>query len=215
MVEKGKGCREERLKFSVASLELEGILHLPPAEGSSPGVVVCHPHPLYGGDMSSSVVVAICRALAEASIIAFRFNFRGVGRSQGSFADGIGEREDVEAALALLSSVERAEPARMGLAGYSFGAAVASAVAFEEERVRALALVSPSLPAASWEQLGRYAKPKFLLCGSEDSFVSAERLRRLPDPYQWEVIPGADHFWWGYEGKLATKVSTFFATVLQ
>ena len=86
---------ENRVKFPCSDLILEGMTVVPESKGPFPGVVVCHPHSLYGGEMNNNVVVPICQALAQASIASLRFNFRGVGASQGKFAEGIGEREDV------------------------------------------------------------------------------------------------------------------------
>ena len=213
MVE-GEKVTQKYVRFSGASLELEGILHLPAGEGSFPAVAVCHPHPLYGGDMYNNVVLAICHALAEACITALRFNFRGVGSSAGDFADGIGEQEDVISALDFLASVSQVNPSKIGLAGYSFGAMVALPVALHKEQVKVLALVSPFLSASDWEQLKSYVKPKLFLCGDKDYIVSPQEVQRLasglPEPTQYEVIPGADHFWWGHEEKIAEKVSTFF-----
>ncbi|GAG53448.1 unnamed protein product [marine sediment metagenome] len=79
----------QEITFTSDGLALQGILHRPDSSPSS-AVAVCHPHPLYGGDMHNSVVVALCRAAASRGIAALRFNFRGVGRSEGSFADGVG-----------------------------------------------------------------------------------------------------------------------------
>ena len=213
MVE-GQKVTQKYVRFSGAGLELEGILNLPAGEGSFPAVAVCHPHPLYGGDMHNNVVLAICHALTEVSIAAFRFNFRGVGSSEGDFAEGVGEQEDVISALAFLASVSQVDSNKIGLAGYSFGAKVALPVALQNEQVKVVALVSPFLSASDWEQLKGYVKPKLFLCGDEDYFVSSQEVQQLtsglPEPSQCEVIPGADHFWWGYEGKIAGKVSTFF-----
>jgi alpha/beta superfamily hydrolase len=205
---------QEYVRFSGAGLELEGILHLPAGEGPFPAVAMCHPHPLYGGDMHNNVVLAICHALAEASIAALRFNFRGVGQSEGDFAEGIGKQEDVVSALAFLASASQVDPSRIGLAGYSFGANVALPVALQDQQVKVVALVSPSLSASDWEQLKSYFRPKLFLCGDKDYFVSSLEVQRLvsglPQPSQCEVIPGADHFWWGYEGEVAEKVAAFF-----
>jgi uncharacterized protein len=210
---------EEYIRFPGAGLELEGILHLPQGEGPFPAVAVCHPHPLYGGDMHNNVVLAICYALAEASIAAFRFNLRGVGRSQGVFAEGVGEQEDVKAALAFLTSSSKVRPDRIGLAGYSFGTRVALPVALHSDKVRAVALVSPFLSTADWQELKSYVYPKLFLCGSEDSFVSAPEIQRmaseLPEPSQYEVIPEADHFWWGYEREIGKRTSAFFTSALK
>jgi len=218
-VVEGEKVTQEYVRFSRAGLELEGILHLPSGEGTFPAVAVCHPHPLYGGDMHNNVVLAICHALAKASIAAFRFNFRGVGRSKGDFAEGGGEQEDVISALTFLSSVSKVDPNKIGLAGYSFGAKVALPVALQNEQVKVVALVSPFLSASDWEHLKGYVKPKLFLCGDKDYFVSSQEVQRLvsglPEPSQCEVIPGADHFWWGYEGEIAEKVVAFFRAALR
>jgi len=177
-------------------------------------VVVCHPHPLYGGDMYNNVVSVICEALAKESIATLRFNFRGVGRSEGSHEEGFGEQADVSAALDFLESREGIDKGRMGLAGYSFGTKVAMPVALREQRVRAVALVSPFLDDADWQNIRTYSVPKLFICGSEDSFISHHKVKRLvgeaAPPSECEVIFGADHFWCGFEGKVGRKVADFF-----
>ena len=209
---------QHSLTFSCGDLSLEGIWHMPQGEGPFPAIVVCHPHPLYGGDMANNVVLAISQALAAESIASLRFNFRGVGGSQGTFGRGITEQDDVRAALTLVSSLEKVVPERIGLAGYSFGAQVALPVALEHEKVQALALVSPPLSPSDWEQLKTCGKPKLLLYGSSDQIVFNEKVGHLslelPEPKQFEVIPGADHFWWGYEQQMALKVASFLAKAL-
>ncbi len=201
-------------EFPCGEITLEGVWHLPQAEGPFPGVVVCHPHPLYGGNMSDNVVVAICRALSDHNLAAFRFNFRGVSRSEGSFGGGITEQDDIRAALSLVLSSPDIDAQKIGLAGYSFGAGVALPVALQDERVSRLALVSPALSDAGWEQLTEYDKPKFLVIGDADFVISLERFREriqeVPGPKQYQVISGADHFWWGYRELLAQKITDFF-----
>ncbi len=117
-----------------------------------PAVVVCHPHPLYGGDMYNNVVSVICQALAQESIATLRFNFRGVGRSEGNHEEGVGEQDDVVAALDFLQSSDGVDKGRLGLAGYSFGTRVVMPVALRDSRVRAVALVSPFLDDADWQR---------------------------------------------------------------
>jgi len=210
---------EQHIIFAGAGMELEGILHLPQGEPPFPAVAVCHPHPLYGGSMYNNVVLAICDALAKATILALRFNFRGVGKSRGNYSDGIGEQEDVKSALVFLTGMSNVNSSEIGLAGYSFGTKVALPVAIHSEEVRAIALVSPFLSTSDWGQLKSYAGPKLFLCGSEDSFIPPREVQRmtseLPEPYQYEVIHGADHFWDGYEKEIAEKVSNFFAASLK
>lgn len=210
---------EEHVIFTADGLELEGILSIPDVEPPFPAVAVCHPHPQYGGDMNNNVVQAICHALTTVSVSSLRFNFRGVGRSQGSYSKGIGEQEDVKAALAYLSKQSNIDPERIGLAGYSFGTMVVLPVALSNDQVRAVALISPVISPDYWQQLNGYERPKLILSGSCDFLVSSrdmqQRMGKFTDPDLCEVIPGADHFWWGYEGEISGKISTFFSNIFE
>jgi alpha/beta superfamily hydrolase len=201
------------ISFPSGELRLEGVWHLPEGKKTFPAVIVCHPHPLYGGSMSANVVFYICQALALHNIAALRFNFRGVGKSGGKFGEGIAEREDVRAALAFVSSAENIKGNKIGLAGYSFGGGVAASVAIRDERVKMLALVSPALVYGG-ESLKGYKKPKFIIIGENDNMIAPEEVEEaveaMPKPKQFEIIPGADHFWAGYEEAVAEKVCRFF-----
>ncbi len=199
--------------FPCGNITLEGALSLPQGQGPFPCVVVCHPHPLYGGDMMNNVVTAICRALPRHSVAAFRFNFRGVGSSSGTFGGGIAEQADIKAALDFVLSLPDIDAKRIGLAGYSFGAAVALPAALNDERVSCLALVSPPLSDSAWEQLKGYAKPKVLIVGDADPFLRLENVQQhikdISDPEQYRVVTGVDHFWLGREAELAEMVTRF------
>jgi len=188
--------RETRIKFPCGDLKLEGISNIPDGNGPFAGVVVCHPHPQSGGEMDNNVVIPICRALGQASIASLRFNFRGVGASQGKFSDGVGEKEDIIAAISYLSSLEAIEKERIGLCGYSFGGTVSLEVAPRDARVKALAMISPTV--SSYAHLTQFDIPKLILCGGADQFVSIIALQRLaeelPPPNEYEFIAGAD-FW--------------------
>jgi len=203
------------ITFPCADISLEGVWHFPEGTDPFPAVIVCHPHPLYGGNMSNNIVFAICQALAQQSIAALRFNFRGVRKSGGEFGEGIAEQEDVRAALALVSSTPNIDQKRIGLAGYSFGAMVATPVAVQDERVKLLALVSPALSDSGWEQLKGYTKPKFLIAGDNDFVIPEQQLwqqvKDIPEPKQCQIIPGADHFWAGFEEEVAQRVTQFCA----
>ena len=209
--------KETRVKFSSMDLTLEGITTVPDGNGPFPGVVVCHPHPLYGGEMDNNVVLPVCQALGQLSIVTLRFNFRGVGRSEGKFANGVGERDDVAAAISYLSSLETVEKERIGLCGYSFGGAVSLEVAPKDERVKALALISPDI--STYAPMKQYTKPKLVICGGADQFVSIIALQRLaeemPPPNDFELVAGADHFWNGFENRAAARVATFFANAFK
>lgn len=210
---------QKYIRFARADLWLEGVMHWPAGTAPLPAVAVCHPHPLHGGDMENGVVVSICEDLAAASIISLRFNFRGVGRSEGDYAEGIGEQEDVVAALDFLRSSEGVDPDRIGLAGYSFGARVALPVALQDGGLKALALVSPFVTDEDWERMGSSVIPKLFLCGSDDGHISCHKVQRLTagfaGPSRCEIISGADHFWWGCEGEVARRVAGFFRTAFE
>ena len=194
--------------FPSGGLSLEGMLHLPPST-PAPGVVVCHPHPLYGGDMENNVVLTACQALAGRGFAALRFNFRGVGRSEGAFDRGIGEREDARAALAHLTALPEVDPKRVGLVGYSFGAMVAAEVASGD--LRALALISP--PVAFSDLRVAWGCPALVLGGELDPVAPADRLRILGEAPGVEVrtVSGADHSWWGFEEELGETLADFLA----
>ncbi len=200
----------EAVVFPSGRLDLEGILHRPAApEALSPAVAVLQPHPLYGGDMHNNVVVALCEALAEQGFVALRFNFRGVGRSGGSHEGGVDEREDARAALDFLASRPGVDASRLCLAGYSFGAVVALSVG--DERLAALAAVSPPLGR---ETLLNLTCPTLFVFGERDNIAPhrdpALIGSDLPEGSRVFVVPGADHFWLGFEDALAGEVGCFF-----
>jgi alpha/beta superfamily hydrolase len=210
--------KQARVSFPSGELFLEGILAIPEGAGPFPAVIVCHPHPLYGGSMDNNVVYSLFEALTQASLASFKFNFRGVGGSQGEFGQGIGEQEDVEAAISFISTLKDVDSKRIGLAGYSAGAGFALPVGLNDVRIKALAAVSPPLSMFDFDFLKVCPKPKLLISGGRDNFTSADQFlefcQNLPEPKEYESIEGADHFWWGYESGLAAKVTAFFIKVL-
>jgi alpha/beta superfamily hydrolase len=210
--------KKTRVSFSSGGLFLEGILAIPEGAGPFPAVIVCHPHPLYGGSMDNNVVYSLSEKITQSSLASFKFNFRGVGGSQGEFSQGIGEQEDVEAAISFISTVKEIDSKRIGLAGYSAGAGFALPVGFNDDRIRALAAVSPPLSMFDFDFLKSCPKPKFLILGSRDDLIPIDQFlefcQNLPEPKECESIEGADHFWWGYESSLATKVVAFLTKAL-
>jgi alpha/beta superfamily hydrolase len=207
-----------RVTFPSGELFLEGIVAIPQGAGPLPAIIVCHPHPLYGGSMDNNVVCSLCEALTKASFVSFKFNFRGVGASQGEFGQGIGEQTDVEAAISFISRLKGINSTRIGLTGYSAGAGFAIPVGSGDSRIKALAAVSPPLNMFSFDCLGSCLKPRLLVSGSRDHFTPADQFlefcQNLAEPKQCEIIEGADHFWWEYESRLAAEVTAFFIKVL-
>ena len=111
--------------FTTNKVSLVGVLTRPEGvDGSVPAAVVCHPHPLLQGSKSHSMVVSIARVAASYGIATLRFDFRGVGDSQGDFTNGQKEQEDVRSALNILKVLDGIEKNKVALVGYSFGASV-------------------------------------------------------------------------------------------
>ena len=211
---------KRRVTFPSGALILEGVLDLPDGPGPHPAVVVCHPHPRMGGSMDNNVVMAACVGLSHVGIGSLCFNFRGVGDSQGSYGDGVGEHEDAMAAISFLESQPVVDSQRIGLTGYSFGAGVSVSVAPADPRVKALALVAPSarLGEQNGNPLAGYTMPKLIMTGSFDNFAASPStpafLDSLPQPIEFHLVDGADHFWAGFEVEIAEKVGAFFAKYL-
>ena len=182
---------------------LEARISLPSAPAG--GVVICHPHPLYGGDMDNPVVVRVAEVCRELGLATLRFNFRGVGASTGQHGQGRDERHDVTAALAHFASV-LPSGAPLGLAGYSFGAAVAARVAGERAEappLTAVALVAPPVAMTGDEPfvaLASLTARLLVVAGDHDEYCPVAALqalgRRLPSA-EIKVIEGANHFFFG------------------
>ena len=197
-------------------ISLEGIFALPDGDGPFPLVVVCHPHPLYGGNMYNNVVHAVCEKLGDGNMAWLKFNFRGVGGSGGAYAGGAGEIEDAKAAITFGLGQPRIEGRSAGLCGYSFGGMVAFSAAVEDERVGAVAGISPLVQPP--DLLDHYEKPKLLVCGDQDEFIPLKNLedliRRIPEPKEMTLYPGVDHFWGGEDMAMAERVADFFKRYL-
>lgn len=203
--------RTSKITIMSNNLSLEACLDLPADPGPYAGVVLCHPHPLYGGNMDNNVILAVSRALTASGIAGLRFNFRGVGLSEGYFDSGLGEQDDAIAALSFLLQHREIDPDRAGVMGYSFGGMVALEAGGRAAPARAVAAVSPVISPGS---LKNCPKPKYVICGSEDDLIPVSAIRsgveEMAEPKRLEVISGADHFWWGYQDEMAEKVAGFF-----
>lgn len=210
--------KQSRVIFPSGELTLEGIISVPSGAGQFPAVVLCHPHPLYGGSMDNNIIDSLAETLTQSSIIAFKFNFRGVGLSQGEFSDGVGEQDDVIAAIDFAAAQQDVDPKKLGLAGYSAGAAFGMPAAARDPRIKALAGISPPPSMSDFNFLKDCVKPKFLMCGGRDMFIPGNDFNSLcriaAEPKECQRVDSADHFWWGYEALLAARVTAFFKRCL-
>jgi alpha/beta superfamily hydrolase len=175
---------------------LEARLAVP---ASAPaGVVICHPHPLYGGDMDNPVVVRaqeVCGALGLATL---RFNFRGVGASGGVHGGGVAEQDDAAAALDTLAKAVGG--GGLAIAGYSFGARIAALVAGRDGRIGGLALIAPPLAMFDFGFLHDRHVPTLVVAGTRDQYCPPEDFARFISARPWATaatIDGADHFFFG------------------
>ena len=174
--------------------------------------VVCHPHPLQGGTMHTKAVFRAAQALADVKIAALRFNFRGVGTSTGSYDMGVGEKEDVLAALDWLEERHPGLPLVVG--GFSFGSMVALSAAASDPRVGALFGLGLPIRMYDYGFLADAEKPILVVQGEEDEFGSGPEIEPIVAALGTHVrlarIPGADHYFDGHVDEMKTIVSDFF-----
>jgi alpha/beta superfamily hydrolase len=162
--------------------------------------------------MDNNVVDALCDAALQEGLAALRFNFRGVGSSTGSYTDGEGEQEDVLAALRVAAEAEQGLP--VGLAGYSFGANMATlACARAPETPRALILVSPPLPSVNRFSFGDLPVSRLFITGDGDRVCPSAGLEalaaQLAPTAECVIVDGADHSWLGHEAELRDTAGSF------
>ena len=188
-------AQTQRRSIAGPSGAIECALDLP--AGSPRGVaVLCHPHPQHGGTMDNKVVQTLARAFTQLNYSAVRFNFRGVGASQGAWAEGPGEIDD---ALAVVGAF-RAAGQPLLLAGFSFGAYVASNVA---ARLKAQGAAAERLvliaPAASRFDMAPVPPDTLVIHGESDDVVPLAAVFdwARPQSLPVTVVPGAGHFFHG------------------
>ena len=204
--------KEERVRIPSDGLTLEGLLSVQEALPVRGGVVLCHPHPLYGGEMNNPVVTTAAEAAVEEGFQTLRFNFRGVGKSEGTHADGVGEKDDVRAAIDFLSS--KVEGPSFILVGYSFGAMVGLPVAIEDARVKGVVVIAPPLEMHNFDFLKGSKKDKLVIVGNRDLYCPVGKLKELyqhlEDPKSLVMIEGANHFFSCHVKSLTPPLREFF-----
>ncbi len=186
---------EERVFFKSEEVTIEGLYA--PGKGST-GVVVTHPHSQMGGNMMNNVVDAIVSAFYDHGYATLRFNFRGVGRSEGSFDDGVGEQNDVKGAIAFLKEKGLND---IVLAGYSFGSWVNSRGLAGLDGLSDVIMVSPPIDFVEFDFSPLKGKCGLVICGDRDQFCPISPLEEivLELGCRLEIVQGADHFYFGKE----------------
>src|SRR5207245_298840 len=164
-----------------ADLSLEARLALPASPTA--GVVICHPHPLYGGDMENPVVVRVQEVCAGLGLATLRFNFRGVGASGGVHAGGVGEQDDASAALDTLTKAIGGGV--LAIAGYSFGARIAAQVGGRDGRIGGMALIAPPLAMYDFGFLEDNHVPTLVVVGTQDQYCPPDDFARFTAARPW------------------------------
>lgn len=202
----------ERLRLSGPAGALEALIETPAGLETTPAAfgVICHPHPLHGGTMDNKVVWTLARAFQELGAPTIRFNFRGVGASEGSYDAGPGEVGDALAAIAY--GRERWPQAPLWLAGFSFGGVVAIRAAAATRPTR-LVTVAPGITRLDVGDAPPPQCPWLIVQGDADEVVPAAAViawaRTLTPAPQLTVLPGAGHFFHGRINELRDTVLEF------
>jgi alpha/beta superfamily hydrolase len=193
---------EEHIYFDSNGLKIEGLLSL----GSrDKGVVITHPHPLYGGDMYNPVVLSITHVYQKKGYSTLRFNFRGTGRSGGTFENGDGETSDVTSAIHFMKGkgINNCH-----LSGYSFGTWVNAMAIHLCDGVQAMTMVSPPVAFVDFNPIEPSPAITLVITGSYDDIAPSTQidswLGAVSTSVKLEIIAGADHFYAGYTHNLET-----------
>ncbi|HEX4377678.1 MAG TPA: alpha/beta fold hydrolase [Steroidobacteraceae bacterium] len=189
---------------------LEALVETPEAARSDAFAIVCHPHPLHGGTMQNKVVHTVARACQATDMPTVRFNFRGVGASEGGYDEGRGEMQD---ALAVIEwGHQRWPDASLTLAGFSFGAMV-SIQAAPVARPAALISVAPAVSRPAFATIAAPSCPWLILQGDADELVDIRDVQafaaRFQPPPKLVVFPGGEHFFHGRLIELRDQIVGF------
>jgi hypothetical protein len=196
---------EEKIRFLSKDLHIEGLLCIQEGER---GVVITHPHSLYGGTMYNQVVETLVEVYQDKAFSTLRFNFRGVGDSNGSYDEGKGEQEDVRSALSYMYDRRKRD---IDLAGYSFGAWVNAKIKDTHSLCSRIIMISPPVIFLDFSFLSFNPKMRLVVAGGKDDIAPADKIKNVI--YTWnpeahfEVIEGADHFYTGRIDSLKTALS--------
>jgi hypothetical protein len=196
----------EKITFLSEGYKIEGLLN---QKDEKKGVVVTHPHPLYGGDMNNLVVESIVHVYHIKGYSTLKFNFRGVGKSQGAYDNGLGEQKDVLSALSFLTDMGMEQ---IDLAGYSFGAWVNAHALQKDTLTKQMIMVSPPVGFMDFKSIVTMNTLKFVVTGNRDDIAPADVIKKMMSTWnpnaRFEVIDGADHFYGGYLNQLESVLSS-------
>lgn len=192
---------------------LEAMVH----QGSEDGhfaerqfcAIVCHPHPLHGGTMDNKVVTTLMRTYRDLGMHVVRFNFRGVGKSEGTFDNAVGEVDDLIAVIAWVTEIFPQHA--LLLAGFSFGSSIAAQASYCVAELKHLTLVAPPIERYAYDRAQQFAAPVCVIQGDKDERVFAEGVyvwqQQLRSVSELLRYPDAGHFFHGYLSALKTDLT--------
>lgn len=191
---------------------LEALLDLPDGEPRA----VCvfgHPHPLHGGTMHTKALYQASKAMPRIGVASLRINFRGVGRSAGTFDAGPGEQDDFKAAIGFVA--ERFPDLPIWAGGMSFGSWIAMTTGAEDARVSLLLGIAPPVDRYDFDVLKTCTLPKFIIHGEEDELISIKEIRKfyaqIPEPKELVTIEDANHLFEGRTSMVGEAVEDLLA----
>jgi alpha/beta superfamily hydrolase len=191
---------------------LEALLDTP-AGAPRAAVVFAHPLPIKGGTMHTKVVFQAAKALARIGCAVLRFNFRGVGRSAGTWDNGRGEMDDYRAACDFLA--KKYPDLEMWAAGFSFGSYVAMTSGAGDDRICSLIGIAPPVNRYAFASVKLSTKPKFIVHGESDELISLKAVRefyaRLPEPKELVEIDRANHVFDGQAAEVGDALEDLLA----
>lgn len=196
---------------------IEGRYHHNENKGA-PVVLVLHPHPLYGGTMNNKIVYRLYHTFVQNGFSALRFNFRGVGKSQGKYDEGIGELSDAATALDWLQQ-QNPDAATCWIAGFSFGAWISLQLLMRRPELEGFVAVSPPANLYDFSFLSPCPAAGLITQGNKDDVVSEEAVSKLAAKLgsqhatnvEYKVISGADHYYRGVEEEMGNVVNDYVA----
>lgn len=208
------------LKLNGPSGPLVARQELPPGDLPARGpaaLVVCHPHPQFGGTLENKVVFSVARVAVQQGLASLRFNFRGAGGSAGYHDHGRGEVDDVRAALDHAADLVGDGPGRLALAGFSFGSFVGLTAARDDPRVAGALAIAPPVTHYDYAALADLELPLTVVYAREDELVPAAAveawLATLVRPPRIVPVAGAGHLFHGKLGPLREAAASFLASL--
>ncbi|MBN1278129.1 MAG: alpha/beta hydrolase [Deltaproteobacteria bacterium] len=198
---------EERIFVESQGLKIEGIFDKLPGEKSA---LVTHPHPLFGGNMNNNVVESIVQAYKDNNYSTLKFNFRGVGQSEGTYDQGVGEVEDVRACINFLHEQGKS---CIQLGGYSFGAWVNARGLDAFPHIDCMIMISPPVQSMDFSFLNFSPEIELVITASEDDIAPPSIIERMLPAWnpeaRFKIINGGDHFYWGKTAELKGIINEY------